>query len=288
MLVSSTSRSHDASRNATDRVHISYYRSYFLNFALRHAPTTGLIEAARPALHSALQLLEDGDSSPGALHMQVKAIRKSDIFKPDAMAVLVSAYDSKKDNKGNTTSHRERSAADTLSHDALLAKKLDGSDFFLVLGGRGDEQELPADGTLIGDYPFKRDSFVPLSYNAGRERTNARNLKNNTGHSKAIRFLEFTLQIFGTNEGANIVAVRFIPRETESPLTPKQHVDFVRDVEAFVESEGDPDDTNALLDYLASNTMKDVPFGMIAVHLELAKGAVPRDPRARRLAPLSR
>ena len=283
LLVGSNSRSYDSSKNATDRVQDSLFQRKFLNCMVNNSPKCGALSDTSGAIRLSLQRLTDEASSPGAASNQIATFTVSDVLEREAMVLVVKDRNETKDNAGNEEAHRSCSAEEVKDHDELLLANLHEEIFFVASEGSGDDLVPPPENTDIGGHPFQSRLLVPMSVNGVRERTNGgRALKNNTDHVKSAKFTAFSLQVIYRDEALNISAVRFIPRETQTPLTPDQHVAFVRGVQAFVAAGGDPYETADLCEYLAVRSMQDVPYEMIAVHLELAKGAVPQRPDSKK------
>ena len=279
LIVGSTSRSYDSSNNLTDRVQDYYIRIGFLNFLLENAPTTGSIEDARAAFRLAVRWITERASSAGALHMLLNTIRDSGIFNREATALYVEVRLAEGDNSGNTTVQRSCSASDVEETDSFLVERLDRSVFFGVLAGRVDVLALPPPGTDIGGHRFDPRSFVERTFAGMRERTKTRDLKNNTGHVKSVKFKGYHLLVVGKNEELNLVAVQFARKESMVAFLPPEHVRFVKGTKAFVALGNDPSSptfSTDLCEYLSLNHLQGRSVDDIIFHHGFARGVADR------------
>ena len=173
--------------------------------------------------------------SAASLSNRRSTVAGGGLIQGDLLEVVVADFQGNQANLGNLTFHRKCNSEEVVNHDEFLEDRCPSGDvFFAAISGRGDELELPADGTPVGDYVFVEDEYSDMSLEGLRQRTKDLDLNGSTNHVKSVKFKEYKLVVVGKNEDANVVAVKFSPRETASPVTPSEHVKFVTGVKAFV------------------------------------------------------
>ena len=138
--------------------------------------------------------------------------------------------------------------------------------------GQGDELELPADGTLVGDYVFVEEDYSDMSFAGLRQRTKDLDLNGGTNKVKSIKFKEYCLVALDKDVVANVVAVKFVKKQTMTPILPTEHVSFVRGTIAFQGTGGDPNDAPALCEYLSIHHILGRPVDDIRFHHRFDRG----------------
>lgn len=189
-------------------------------------------------------------------------------------------------NGGNETeSHRTCSKAEVQSHDEMLQIYSSKSaiqantKFTCALGGLGNELSLPMDGTLVGgQYPFDSSQNVPLAYESIRQRCGQRKpLQNNTQHTKSLKFPHLALKKVRVDPKLKLAVVQFVEIANMDSITPEQHVEFVRGVQAATKANMDLSKITELCEFISSNYMTERSPEEVEFHLRFANNWNPKE-----------